>query len=108
MLIETQAIEFLNQLEAAELELLHWGIVEGSFAESEIEARAGQFLSSVQARGKASGYTDGWQLVETLLDVRLLWRIPGTRKYRTRMAEAVRLFSRLRQIFPDARNQAWR
>ena len=108
MPVPATAIGFLGDLEKAELELLHWGVVDGAFEESEVEQRAQAFLEQGQAQGRASDFVDGWQLAESLLDARLLWRVPGTRKYRTRMAEAVRLFARLRQMFPDARNQAWR
>ncbi|MFL6450920.1 MAG: protein DpdJ [Bryobacteraceae bacterium] len=108
MPVSATAIEFLGDLEKAELELLHWGVLDGAFEESEIEQRAGAFLARRQLQGQTPEFVDGWQLAEALLDARLLWRIPGTHRYRTRMAEAVRLFARLRQIFPDARNQAWR
>jgi len=33
---------------------------------------------------------------------------PDGERYRTRMAEAIRLFSRLRQLFPNRRPDAWR
>ena len=108
MPIGTQSIEFLNQLEIAELQLLNWGLVDGFFDEREIETKAEEFLNTLRSRGETPDCSDGWQLLETLLDVRLLWRVPGTRRYRTRMAEAVRLFARLRQIFPDQNWQAWR
>src|SRR5213592_1650184 len=72
MAVDAYALEFLGQLERAEMSLLTWDLVEG------------------------------------LLEERLLWKVPDTERYRTRMGEAVRLFARLRQIFPDARNAAWR
>jgi len=101
------AIEFLGQLERAELAVLSWGIVDGFFSEGELEERAERFLSSYTRNGTPAP-DSGWDLVEELLDEHLLWRLPDTDRYRTRMAESVRLFCRLRQIFPDAQNAAWR
>ena len=108
MAITTQALEFLETLEHDEARGLTWGLVNGFFSEAELEERANEFLATVNQRETPSAYDSGWEIVEALLDETLLWRIPETDRYRTRMAETVRLFSRLRQIFPDARNVAWR
>ncbi|MBD2428720.1 DEAD/DEAH box helicase [Phormidium sp. FACHB-1136] len=47
--------------------------------------------------------TDPWDLIEELEERKLLFdfNIWGSRLYRTRMAESVRLFARLRQLFPN-------
>lgn len=108
MAVSSVALQFLDELERAEARLLNWGLIEGFFAETEIEERANTFLAGLRSQGIETPYSSGWDLVESLLDEHLLWRVPATERYRTRMAEAVRLFSRLRQIFPDVRNEAWR
>src|SRR5262245_19353528 len=101
-------LDFLESLEQAEARVLTWGLVDGFFSEAELEERANEFVAAVRQANTSCVYDSGWELVEALLDETLLWRIPETDRYRTRMAETVRLFSRLRQIFPDPRNVAWR
>ncbi len=108
MAITAQALEFLETLERDEVRVLTWGLVNGFFSEVELEERANEFLTAVNQREAPCVYDSGWEIIEVLLDEALLWRIPETDRYRTRMAETVRLFSRLRQIFPDPRNVAWR
>lgn len=108
MAVNEHALEFLGSIERAEEALLTWGLVDCFFSEDELEQRADDFLAALGARGVAGGYDTGWELLEALLDNDLLWKVPNTERYRTRMAETVRLFCRLRQIFPDARNTAWR
>lgn len=102
------ALEFLGRLERAECSLLSWGVVDGAFNEEELLQRAEEFLESVRRAGGQEAFEEGWALVEYLLDRHLLWQVTQTDKYRTRMAESVRLFARLRQIFPDAQHKAWR
>jgi len=89
-------IEFLNRLEEKESELLAWGVVDGGFTEEELYEEAEQFVSTCDAT------IDPEELCEELLDRRLLFEmhINGKELFRTRSAEAVRLFSRLRQWFP--------
>jgi hypothetical protein len=106
--VNDHALEFLGSLERAEAGLLTWGLVDGFFSEGEIEQRAEDFLTGLSSCGVEGGHTSGWELIEALLDDHLLWKLPNSERYRTRMAESVRLFARLRQIFPDARNVAWR
>jgi hypothetical protein len=108
MTVDVHALAFLDQLEKAETGLLAWGLIDGFFSESEIEERAEQFLSALASDGTRPTYESAWDLVEALLEQRLLWKVPDVERYRTRMAETVRLFARLRQIFPDALNGAWR
>ncbi|HMI82567.1 MAG TPA: protein DpdJ [Polyangiaceae bacterium] len=108
MAVNEHALEFLGVIERAEESLLTWGLVDGFFSEDELVQRADDFLAALGTRGVPGGYDSGWELLEALLDDNLLWKVPNTERYRTRMAETVRLFCRLRQIFPDARNAAWR
>lgn len=107
-MIEPSAIEFLGQLERAEWSVLAWGLVDGFFSERELEERAEEFLTGQTRIGIAHPFDSPWSLIESLLDENLLWRVPDTDRYRTRMAETVRLCARLRQIFTDPQNAAWR
>jgi hypothetical protein len=105
MTLLAAAIDFLGALERSEAALLGWGVTDGFFLESELEERAEQFAAS-----RAIDIATPWDLVEALLDARLLWRLPGSAaspRYRSRFAEGVRLLARLRQIFSPAPN-AWR
>jgi ATP-dependent helicase Lhr and Lhr-like helicase len=103
MPLNSSALEFLSQLEQEEAARLAWGLIDGYFTEEEVEARAERYLASTGGPG-----TEPWELVEELLDSQFLWRLPNSGKYRTRSAEAVRLFARLRQIFPDQAHTKWR
>src|SRR5688572_29246236 len=107
MVLTAADLEFLNALEKEEMRLLTWGLVEGFFTETELEERATVFVATKAEREGETSFHDGWELVEALLDAHLLWRIPETDRYRTRMAETVRLFARLRQMFTGG-GQAWR
>src|SRR6266478_5928165 len=107
-MIEASAIEFLGQLERAEWSVLAWGLVDGFFSERELEERAEEFLTGQTRIGIAHPFDSPWSLIESLLDENLLWRVPDTDRYRTRMAETVRLCARLRQVFADPQNAAWR
>ena len=102
----TAVLDFLNRLERDEVALLGWGLVDGFFTDTELEQRAEAFLAARTPVDPT--FSSGWELVEALLDTRLLWRLSNSERYRTRMGEAIRLFARLRQIFPDAQNAAWR
>src|SRR6266849_9597979 len=108
MAVDTSAVEFLGRLERAEASVLTWGLVDGFFAERELEERADNFLSTRATAGLASPYDSGWDLIEALLEEGLLWKVTDAERYRTRLAETLRLCARLRQIFPDAHNAAWR
>lgn len=96
------ALAFLDRIERSEAGLLGWGHTDGYFTEAELEERADAFVSE----HPDSGFFSGWEVVQTLVDARLLWPIAGRpQRYRTRMAEGIRLLTRLRQIFhgdPDA------
>ena len=88
--------EFLNQLELEQTKLLTWGVVNGGFSEDEVEEMAEALLEAHDVDA------DPWDLIEELEERKLLFdfNIWGSRLYRTRMAESVRLFARLRQLFP--------
>lgn len=101
---ETEAViterllrEFLDELEREEAKLLTWGVVDGGFTEGDLVDRAERLLFE---------HTDGEQvdptdLVAEMLNRHLVVDLPfdGDRLFRTRMAESIRLFARLRQMF---------
>lgn len=104
---EDTALVFFSSLERAESALLAWGVVDSFFAEEELVERAEKFLDGLPSSERS--YDTGSDLISALLDAHLLWEIPGKAgRYRTRMAETVRLFTRLRQIFSNAPADAWR
>lgn len=90
--------EFLDTLERKEVQLLAWGIVDGGFSQNELEELAEEFLNSCEADEDVNEL-----LYELIAKRRLLFEfnLRGDRRFRTRMAEAVRLFARLRQLFPN-------
>jgi hypothetical protein len=103
--------DFLGELERSEARLLGWGLVDGFFTHEELRDRAESFLERTM---------DGWSIffsatdfVTALEDRQLVfsWVVGGTEKrYRTHMAESVRLVARLKQLFPKHLNTpgAWR
>ena len=107
MQIDDLALEFLNSLEYGEASLLLWGVVDSFFSEEELRERAGDFFDRASL-GSRGHYESGIDLIEALLDGHLLFLLPHNNRYRTRMSETVRLFARLRQIFANANNDAWR
>lgn len=88
----------LDRLEAEESKLLAWGIVDGAFTRDEVLASAQEVLRSA---GASEGEAEA--LATSLLDRRLLYRVElgEPKRFRTRMAETVRLTRRLRQWFPN-------
>ena len=100
--------EVLDRLEDQEANLLTWGLVDGAFTDEEIYTTIDALLASPRWRA-ADVDADG--VLEALLDRALLTETysGGERSYRTRMAEAIRLLARLRQLFPQQMDgQRWR
>ena len=95
------AWQFLGKLEEQEARLLAWGVVDGAFTPDEVLEMAREFAADIDDE------LEGEELVDELLDQHLLVRlhIHGREVMRTRMAESVRLFARLRQLFPK---RPWR
>jgi hypothetical protein len=96
-------LDALSAVEEAEARLLSWGLVDGSFTEPEL-------LALLEAEARRLGVEeDADSLLTDLLDRSLVIRVPGKpHQYRTRMAETVRLLTRLRQLFPKHHGTAWR
>ena len=93
------ANDLLNRLEDLELPLLSWGVTEGALAETEVlEVIDGALLRHPEAPNGATAE----EVLDVCRDLALLWRIPGSSppRYRTRLAEALRLATGLRQLFP--------
>ena len=87
----------LDALEDYDARNLVWGLVDESWQESDLLGRLEE----------TSPGTDSSQLLQLLVERGLVVEVPGSypRRYRTRMAEAMRLLSRLRQLFP---RKPWR
>ncbi|MFD3536057.1 protein DpdJ [Streptomyces sp. NPDC058664] len=86
----------LTALEDLELPLLSWGVTEGALAHDEV-ARA---LWKLAADDVEAAELGGEGLLDALVQRHLLFRLPGgTDRYRTRLAEGVRLTATLRQSF---------
>ncbi|MDI1320029.1 MAG: helicase, partial [bacterium] len=96
--MDAKLLEFLGVVERAECSLLAWGLVDGHLPAAEIGARAAAFLDERNGWGE---YADETVFLDELVNRRLLFRwYDGGYRYRSRMAETVRLMARLRQLFP--------
>jgi hypothetical protein len=93
------AVEFLGQLEQDEATLLSWGLVDGFWSEEELVAKADVLIGKREAWNLIP---DGQALVGIMEQEHLVirWDGPTGCRYRTRMAESLRMMSRLRQLFP--------
>jgi len=87
----TLIADTLGLIEAAETDLLTWGIVDAELTEEELDS----LLRNAVGEGG-----DSRELRSTLLDEVLVVQTPSG-GYRSRMAETLRILSRLRQIFPS-------
>jgi len=92
----SQHLEFLGKLELLEARLLSWSLVDGSFSRDELWGLAADFLDSKTL----SDDPQDW--INAMEDAGLLFKWDGDngRRYRTRMAESIRLMARLKQLFP--------
>lgn len=94
--LDDAVVDILDVLERRESELLSWGIVDGGFTRDELYEVVSDFLID-------HGYLyEADEVIDELEQRRLLFclRSGNNEVYRTRMAEAVRLFSHLRLITP--------
>ena len=92
------AAELLDALEDAELPLLSWGVTSGFLAHDEVIDIIDQHQASACA---GHGDCAPEEILDSLLRAALLFRLPNSSppRYRTRLAETVRLTTRLRQLF---------
>lgn len=97
--LATAALKILDDLQLKESRLLSWGMVEGAFTDDEIEEVAERVIENLEVD------IDPDEALEWLEERALIFNLPEPEgRYRTRVAEGVRLFARLRQIFP---NSSW-
>lgn len=91
------AADLLDDLEDRELPLLSWGVTTGSLGHDEA-------LEIIASRLTTGPYIDlgldSHDVLEQLLELGLVFRLPATspRRYRTRLAETIRLTASLRQL----------
>jgi ATP-dependent helicase Lhr and Lhr-like helicase len=92
------AADLLNALEDLELPLLSWGVTSGTIAHDEVLETIEQ---RVKAQSEQYGHAEPGEILQMLLRAALLFRIPRSSppRYRTRLAETVRLLAQLRQLF---------
>src|SRR5262245_13390689 len=91
--------QVLDALEDRELPLLSWGITTGALAHDEVTTLIDDMIDD--GRIDALRAAD---VIEQLLAGGLLMRMPNTSppRYRTRLAETLRLTAQLRQLFVPA------
>lgn len=96
----------LDRLERLEVRVLVWGLVDSALSLDEVDETLRDVLNDNQKLAADPSCTIDTEsnLRLRLMDLAYLLEIPGRpgtpRRFRTRMAEGVRLFARLRQLFP--------
>lgn len=99
----------LDEIEQREARLLTWGLVDGHVSAVEMQGIIDALLDDPEI-GAGVSFHDAAQVIAQLIDRALLFDVgeePMSR-YRSRMAEGVRLLFRLRQLFPQHRGPvAW-
>ena len=101
-------LEILGAIERSEARLLSWGLVDGSFGEDELLQTIEEQLERQPQAPPSAGELDAEDAFEELLRRQLVVRTPEQPgRYRSRMAETVRLLARLRQLFPKHSDGAW-
>jgi ATP-dependent helicase Lhr and Lhr-like helicase len=90
--------ELLNRLEDLELPSLQWGVTTGMLSKDEVLEVIEEFMFDHPEDFKGE---ESDEILEGLIDKALLFEVPAQspRRYRTRMAETLRLTTRLRQLF---------
>lgn len=97
----------IDALESREDRLLAWGVVDGAFSRSEVEAVVQEVCDDVlMLEGEI---LDPEEIIEQLLRTGMLHTALelGSDQLRTRSAEAIRLMLRLRQRFPAQGREGW-
>ncbi|MBM3272510.1 DEAD/DEAH box helicase [Candidatus Kaiserbacteria bacterium] len=97
----------LDRLERLEVRVLVWGLVDSALSFGEVDDTLREVLNDNQKLTADPSCTIDTEtnLLQRMMDLGYLVEIPGRprapRRFRTRMAEGVRLFARLRQLFPS-------
>jgi hypothetical protein len=91
----------LDGVEQSEARLLSWGLVDSHIAPGELHAIIDPLLDD-PLMGRDVSYLGAREVIDELVARALIFNIgdDDDRRYRSRMAEAVRLSFRLRQLFP--------
>ncbi len=96
----------LDQLERMEVRVLVWGLVDSALSEVEVDDALRDILNENQYLASDAECTIDTEsrFRQRLLELGSLTQVFGRpltpARYRTRMAEGIRLFARLRQLFP--------
>ncbi len=92
----------LDSLESLEYQLLSWGVINSYFSEIEILNLIEQQLDKLDPEGDLLTFNSSESVLQKLCNKNLVFKLPdqSESKYRTRMAESVRLYKELRQMFP--------
>lgn len=98
---ERLLLALLEELEQREARLLTWGLVDGFLSVAEVHAAADRLLDDPHVSAGVSFVSSADVLAAMRARVLLLdvGETPGQR-FRSRMAETIRLLFRLRQLFP--------
>lgn len=104
----------LDQLERQEVRVLVWGLVDSALSEAEVDDVLRDILNQHQELAADADCTIDTEarFRQRLQELGYLTQVFGNplapARYRTRMAEGVRLFARLRQLFPGKHaGSAW-
>lgn len=91
--------ELLSALEDLELSALQWGVTTGALSADEVQSVIEEFMLAHPGDFPNAESAD---VLEFLVKKALIFEVPAESppRYRTRLAETVRLTTRLRQLFP--------
>jgi hypothetical protein len=94
----------LNEIEKHEAKVLVWGLVDAALTADELREVVMRALDSKEVAELMDepdcSLFDADAVLERLRTERLVFELPFELGFRSRMAESVRLFARLRQLFP--------
>lgn len=102
----------LDRLERQEVRVLVWGLVDSALSEAEVDDALRDILNENQEIAADANCTLDTEarFRQRLLELGYLTRVfvrpLAPSRYRTRMAEGVRLFARMRQLFPGKHDGA--
>lgn len=102
----------LDEIEKHEAKVLVWGLVDAALSFDELRGIVARVLNtgdvSALMRKDECTLFDEDGVIQRMRDHGLLFEAPFDIGYRSRMAEGVRLFARLRQLFPKhAEGEMW-
>lgn len=101
---EVLILAALDEIEQREARLLTWGLVDGHVSAGELYGIIDSLLDDPET-GVGISFGDASEVISALIDRALLFDISEDQRmrFRSRMAEGVRLLFRLRQLFPQHR-----